>query len=217
MVQRKVRSEKLLARRVTHLPEKRPLQILIFLARDLATFLGAQSQSSQPLSVFTRASNLDARKEIHSGRLDRRARSISRIRSACIEVQRSSCVIMITTAQGTFGVLLVPKKCPALVNIKTVVSVRQVASGGGATDVGPNITSSNSVRDDIGGWSGSNESRSRGAFSSVGLGSGPRSQSSYRDGYHIMISLNAHGASSIYGASDVVQPASFYLLPCIKS
>lgn len=136
MVQRKVRSEKLLARRVTHLPEKRPLQILIFLARDLATFLGAQSQSSQPLSVFTRASNLDARKEIHSGRLDRRARSISRIRSACIEVQRSSCVIMITTAQGTFGVLLVPKKCPALVNIKTVVSVRQVASGGGATDVG---------------------------------------------------------------------------------
>ena len=136
MVQRKVCSEKLLARRVTHLPEKRPLQILIFLARDLATFLGAQSQSSQPLSVFTRASNLDARKEIHSGRLDRRARSISRIRSACIEVQRSSCVIMITTAQGTFGVLLVPKKCPTLVNIKTVVSVRQVASGGGATDVG---------------------------------------------------------------------------------
>ena len=136
MVQRKVRSEKLLARRVTQLPEKRPLRILIFLARDLATFLGAQSQSSQPLSVFTRASNLDARKEIHSGRLDRRARSISRIRSACIEVQRSSCVIMITTAQGTFGVLLVPKKCPALVNIKTVVSVRQVASGGGATDVG---------------------------------------------------------------------------------
>ena len=141
MVQRKVRSEKLLARRVTHLPEKRPLQILIFLARDLATFLGAQSQSSQPLSVFTRASNLDARKEIHSGRLDRRARSISRIRSACIEVQRSSCVIMITTAQGTFGVLLVPKKCPALVNIKTVVSVRQVASGGGATDVGTDPTS----------------------------------------------------------------------------
>ena len=136
MVQRKVRSEKLLARRVTHLPEKRPLRILIFLARDLATFLGAQSQSSQPLSVFTRASNLDARKKIHSGRLDRRARSISRIRSACIEVQRSSCVIMITTAQGTFGVLLVPKKCPALVNIKAVVSVRQVASGGGATDVG---------------------------------------------------------------------------------
>ena len=136
MVQRKVRSEKLLARRVTQLPEKRPLRILIFLARDLATFLGAQSQSSQPLSVFTRASNLDARKEIHSGRLDRRARSISRIRSACIEVQRSSCVIMITTAQGTFGVLLVPKKCPALVNIKAVVSVRQVASGGGATDVG---------------------------------------------------------------------------------
>ena len=81
----------------------------------------------------------------------------------------------------------------------------------------PNITSTNSVRNDIGGWSGSNESRSRGAFSSVGLGSGPRSQSSYRDGYHIMISLNAHGASAIYGASDVVQPASFYLLPCIKT
>lgn len=42
---------------------------------------------------------------------------------------------MISTAQGTFGVLLVPKKCPALVNIKTVVSIRQVASGGGACDV----------------------------------------------------------------------------------
>lgn len=53
---------------------------------------------------------------------------------------------MITTAQGTFGVLLVPKKCPALVNIKTVVSVRQVASGGGATDVGTDPTSADPLQ-----------------------------------------------------------------------
>lgn len=208
MVQRKVRSEKLLARRVTHLPEKRPLQILIFLARDLATFLGAQSQSSQPLSVFTRASNLDARKEIHSGRLDRRARSISRIRSACIEVQRSSCVIMITTAQGTFGVLLVPKKCPALVNIKTVVSVRQVASGGGATDVGPNISGNSGS---LGGMTADPESNGclyfeRARYTMTG---GDYTQKT--------IYIDASRSSAIYGGSSSVQPSSLHLIPCLKA
>ena len=207
MVQRKVRSEKLLARRVTHLPEKRPLQILIFLARDLATFLGAQSQSSQPLSVFTRASNLDARKEIHSGRLDRRARSISRIRSACIEVQRSSCVIMITTAQGTFGVLLVPKKCPALVNIKTVVSVRQVASGGGATDVGPNITGLfHESGDSLGDAGCFYSERTHGGWVDAGSG-----------GIKKDVFLDASRSSSQYGASSTVQVPSIRFTPCIKS
>lgn len=202
-----MRSEKLLARRVTHLPEKRPLRILIFLARDLATFLGAQSQSSQPLSVFTRASNLDARKEIHSGRLDRRARSISRIRSACIEVQRSSCVIMITTAQGTFGVLLVPKKCPALVNIKTVVSVRQVASGGGATDVGPNIT---------GGLSGGGLSPDGKPYGCVTT---TTATFSFKPGDYRQkgFSIDASLSSSLYGSSDCVQASSLRLLSCIKS
>lgn len=209
MVQRKVRSEKLLARRVTHLPEKRPLQILIFLARDLATFLGAQSQSSQPLSVFTRASNLDARKEIHSGRLDRRARSISRIRSACIEVQRSSCVIMITTAQGTFGVLLVPKKCPALVNIKTVVSVRQVASGGGATDVGPNITGTFRVY--TANWP---QNTASGAFE---LGDGGDNGESYKlSSTCPEWNLSASRSSSVYGRTSTVQPYSVRLLACIR-
>lgn len=80
----------------------------------------------------------------------------------------------------------------------------------------PNITSSNTQSSEIGGWSNSNNSQSRGAFSSVGLGYGPRSQSSYRDGYHIMISLNAKGSSSVYGRSSSVQPASLRLLPCIK-
>ena len=210
MVQRKVRSEKLLARRVTHLPEKRPLRILIFLARDLATFLGAQSQSSQPLSVFTRASNLDARKEIHSGRLDRRARSISRIRSACIEVQRSSCVIMITTAQGTFGVLLVPKKCSALVNIKTVVSVRKVASGGGATDVGPNITGEFSGN---GLFTYRRMGNSSGAFSidhTRGAGGCDGSDDSPT------IQIFANLSSDVYGQSNSVQPPSIRLLSCIR-
>ncbi len=210
-----MRSEKLLARRVTHLPEKRPLRILIFLARDLATFLGAQSQSSQPLSVFTRASNLDARKEIHSGRLDRRARSISRIRSACIEVQRSSCVIMITTAQGTFGVLLVPKKCPALVNIKTVVSVRQVASGGGATDVGsPNISGQSVINYNYGdnlqasgfSYAARNTSGLKG-----GTFNGTNSSTSRGSNFY-----DASRQTAIYGKSSTLQPSSTRFIPCIK-
>lgn len=52
---------------VTPLPEKRPLRILIFLVRDRATFLGTQSQSSQPLSVFTHVSKLDAGKTSQGG------------------------------------------------------------------------------------------------------------------------------------------------------
>lgn len=80
----------------------------------------------------------------------------------------------------------------------------------------PNITSSNTERAQIGGWSGENGAQTRGALSSVGLGSGPRAQSSYRDGYHIMISLNAQGSSSVYGRSSSVQPPSIRLMPCIK-
>ena len=80
----------------------------------------------------------------------------------------------------------------------------------------PNITSSNTEKGQIGGWSNSNDSQTRGAFSSVGLGYGPRSQSSYRDGFHIMISLNAQGSSSVYGRSSSVQPASVRFLPCIR-
>lgn len=80
----------------------------------------------------------------------------------------------------------------------------------------PNITSSNSKNSEIGGWSNSNDPQSRGAFTSVGLGYGPRSQSSYRDGFHIMISFDASGSSSVYGQSASVQPASLRLLPCIK-
>lgn len=80
----------------------------------------------------------------------------------------------------------------------------------------PNITSSNSNSSEIGGWSNSSDPQSRGAFTSVGLGYGPRAQSSYRDGFHIMISLDASGSSSVYGQSASVQPASLRLLPCIK-
>lgn len=81
----------------------------------------------------------------------------------------------------------------------------------------PNITSSNSDKSEIGGWSNSNDPQSRGAFSSVGLGYGPRSQSSYRDGFHIMISLDASGSSSIFGGASTVQPSSLRVLPCIKA
>lgn len=81
---------------------------------------------------------------------------------------------------------------------------------------GPNITSSNTENSQIGGWSNSNTSQTRGAFSAVGLGYGPRSQSSYRDGYHIMISLDAQGSSSVYGRSSSVQPSSLRVLPAIK-
>lgn len=81
----------------------------------------------------------------------------------------------------------------------------------------PNITSSNTQSSEIGGWSNSNNSQSRGAFSSVGLGYGPRSQSSYRDGFHIMISLDASGSSSVFGGASTVQPASLRVLPCIRT
>ena len=81
------------------------------------------------------ASRLDAREQSDGRRLNRRCNSISSIRPACIEVQRSSCVIVISTAQSTFGVLLVPKKYPALVNVQTVVSVRKVAGSCGTDDV----------------------------------------------------------------------------------
>ncbi len=80
----------------------------------------------------------------------------------------------------------------------------------------PNITSSNTKSSEIGGWSNSNNSQSRGAFSSVGLGYGPRSQSSYRDGFHIMISLDASGSSSVFGGASTVQPKSLRVLPCIR-
>lgn len=80
----------------------------------------------------------------------------------------------------------------------------------------PNITSSNTQSSEIGGWSNSNNSQSRGAFSSVGLGYGPRSQSSYRDGFHIMISLDASGSSSVFGGASTVQPKSLRVLPCIR-
>ena len=124
---------------------------------------------------------------------------------------------MITTAQGTFGVLLVPKKCPALVNIKTVVSVRQVASGGGATDVGagPNITggfnSNNGVYD---AWN--NYFFADGAFSCNGFTDPDRRGNAGGSGGGGRITVSASRVSSAYGKSSTVQVASLRIMPCIK-
>ena len=103
---------------------------------------------------------------------------------------------------------MVPKKCSALVNIKTVVSVRKVASGGGATDVGrlPNITGVNAVQftpsctGAITRWSGS--------MGNVVAGDWASGVPSY---------LNASASSSVFSKSSTVQPASVRLLPCIKA
>lgn len=82
---------------------------------------------------------------------------------------------------------------------------------------GPNITSTNTTRDQIGGWSSAGSNLSRGALSTTWINNdGPRAQSSYRNGYYHMISLDAKGSSSVYGGSSSVQPASLRLLPCIK-
>lgn len=82
----------------------------------------------------------------------------------------------------------------------------------------PNITSTNTTRDQIGGWSSAGSNLSRGALSTTWINNdGPRAQSSYRNGYYHMISLDAKGSSSVYGGSSSVQPPSLRLLPCIKS
>ena len=83
---------------------------------------------------------------------------------------------------------------------------------------GPNITCTNTTRDQIGGWSSAGSNLSRGALSTTWINNdGPRAQSSYRNGYYHMISLNAQGSSSVYGGSSSVQPASLRVLPCIKA
>ena len=119
---------------------------------------------------------------------------------------------MITTAQGTFGVLLVPKKCPALVNIKTVVSVRQVASGGGATDVGPNITGKYNCSN-LTNAPGSNLTTEGSLFNEQG--SAPENATGEYRGTNA-ICLDASRSSTIFGQSMTVQPASLLLMPCIK-
>ena len=81
----------------------------------------------------------------------------------------------------------------------------------------PNITSTNTTRDQIGGWSSAGSNLSRGALSTTWINNdGPRAQSSYRNGYYHMISLNAQRSSEVYGKSSSVQPASLRVLPAIK-
>lgn len=80
----------------------------------------------------------------------------------------------------------------------------------------PNITSKNTTATQIGGWSQTNGNISNGALSTTRLKNwGPRSQSSYRDGYHHMISLDASNCSSVYGSSDTVQPESHEWMICV--
>ena len=126
---------------------------------------------------------------------------------------------MITTAQGTFGVLLVPKKCPALVNIKTVVSVRQVASGGGATDVGrPNISGHADLDTTFVGNSlifGASGAFSAGSLEDDGIYATYKSDASVKR--HGVFDLSADRSSGYYGRSSAVQPASIRLLPCVKT
>lgn len=79
----------------------------------------------------------------------------------------------------------------------------------------PNITSFNTDSTQIGGWSHSNENLKNGALSTTRLENwGPRSQSSYRDGYHHMISLDASKSSSVYGSSETVQPEAHEWMIC---
>lgn len=111
---------------------------------------------------------------------------------------------------------MVPKKCPALVNIKTVVSVRQVASGGGATDVWPNIiggfNANNGIYD---GWA--NYFFADGAFSCDGKTDPVKRGNAGGSGEGGRIKLDASAASSVYDGASTVQPHSLRLLPCIKT
>ena len=81
----------------------------------------------------------------------------------------------------------------------------------------PNITSVNTVENEIGGWSSSDSNLSRGALYTTRANQGPRHQSSYRTGWYHMISLDASRSSSSFGRSTSVQPPSARLLVLIKT
>lgn len=83
--------------------------------------------------------------------------------------------------------------------------------------LGPNITSVNTVENEIGGWSSSDSNLSRGALYTTRANQGPRHQSSYRTGWYHMISLDASRSSSSFGRSTSVQPPSARLLVLIKT
>lgn len=79
----------------------------------------------------------------------------------------------------------------------------------------PNIVGGGTTEQSVGGWSGSSANISQGALRTTAINRGPRSQSSYRDGYFHMISLDASKANSIYGSSSTVQPESHEWMICV--
>ena len=79
----------------------------------------------------------------------------------------------------------------------------------------PNIQGGGTTNQSVGGWSESSANISQGALKTTVVNRGPRSQSSYRDGFFHMISLDASKSNSIYGGSSTVQPESSEWMICV--
>lgn len=164
---------------------------------------------SHPRSDFCLASSSDARQKPERGRLHGRGSSIGGVRCTggkgygtprvgAISRVIANVLFFAESSRHAPFFRLFPRKRSAYVRR-------------------PNITSTNTTRDQIGGWSSAGSNLSRGALSTTWINNdGPRAQSSYRNGYYHMISLNAQGSSEVYGKSSSVQPASLRVLPAIK-
>lgn len=169
------------------------------------------------VSVETSAdvgSDLDARHEQKRRRLNRHTLPEDRRRSTCVQTNGISASVL---ASGVFrGATLLIEKRSLCRQIRSwrVCKIRAVVL---TSDVGPNITSVNTVENEIGGWSSSDSNLSRGALYTTRANQGPRHQSSYRTGWYHMISLDASRSSSSFGRSTSVQPPSARLLVLIKT